>query len=210
MIHSLRGRIIMSDPIKSTAVIECFGVGYSLTLTSGALKKLPAPDSAEEILVYTYLQVKEDGIELFGFCDLEEQNMFRMLISVSGIGPRAAVSILSVMTPEELAYAVAAEDAKAISKAQGIGGKTAARVVLELKDKLSKLYTSESRVVPSTSASTQENSVSDSDKLKDAYNALTVLGYSKSEITAALKKVNVKASLEDIIKAALSVLMKQL
>jgi len=217
MIHTLYGRIFESDPLSCTVVIECAGVGYRLTVTANTISHLPAPKFApdgtalegETVRLYTHMAVREDNVELFGFYTREELDMFRLLISVSGIGPKAGMSILSLLTPQKLAAVVAAEDVKAISRAPGVGSKTAARVVLELKDKIAKNFPQ------FTSAADTEGDLpapkaggGQSSKLSDARDALAVLGYSRSEIAASLKNINPESSLEDIIRDALQSLMK--
>ena len=151
------------------------------------------------------MQVREDGIDLFGFFSTEELSMFKLLITVSGVGPKAAMSILSLMTPEKLSTAITAEDAKAIAKAPNVGPKTAARIILDLKDKVAKSFP----VSPDTDTGIRVDTAPlTSGKLEDAQAALLVLGYAKPEITKALSKVDTSASLEDIIRAALAVLMR--
>lgn len=206
MIYCLTGTLIHTDALASVAVIDCGGVGYKVTVTSNTLTKLPlAADKPSSVRLYTHMQVREDGIDLFGFFTTEELNMFKLLISVSGVGPKAAVSILSLMTPEKLSMAVASEDAKAISKAPNVGAKTAARIILDLKDKLAKAYPASA--LPSSTDSA-EITVPAGGKLEDAKAALLVLGYGKPEITKALTAVDTSAPLEDIIRQALAVLMK--
>ena len=126
MFYYIKGGLTVSTP--SLAVVEAAGVGYSMTISETTYRSLPRPalTAPPEVLLYTYLSVRENDIELFGFRDERELSSFRMLLSVSGVGPRAALSILSIMTPEKFALAVCAEDRKAISKAPGIGPKTAA------------------------------------------------------------------------------------
>lgn len=217
MIHTLYGRIFESAPLSCTVVIECAGVGYRLTVTTNTISHLPTPKFAPDgtllegdpVRLYTHMAVREDNVELFGFYTKEELDMFRLLISVSGIGPKAGMSILSLLTPQKLASVVAAEDVKSISRAPGVGGKTAARVVLELKDKIAKNFpqftstenTGEGEPLPKASGG-------QTSKLSDAREALAVLGYSRSEIAASLKNVNMESSLEDIIRDALQALMK--
>ncbi|MBE6598890.1 MAG: Holliday junction branch migration protein RuvA [Ruminococcaceae bacterium] len=217
MIHTLYGKLFECDPLTCTVVIECGGVGYKTTVTANTIAKLPSPKFApdgselegETVRLYTHMAVREDNVELFGFYTKEELDMFRLLISVSGIGPKAGMSILSLLTPSKLAAAVAAEDAKAISRAPGVGGKTAARVVLELKDKMAKAFpqfassTGADEDIPQVKAAQGQSS-----KLADARDALAVLGYSRSEIAASLKNADPAASLEDIIRDALQSLMK--
>lgn len=218
MIYTLRGLLTEADVTGSAIVIECAGVGYRLTATANTIASLPSlrygPDGDvneyDEIKVYTYMAVKEDGVELFGFKDKEELDTFKLLISVQGVGPKAAMSILSLFTPGKLAFVVASEDTKSISRAPGVGAKTAARIVLELKDKMAKAFPDygassfKESIKPKSSAA-----VADKTKLKDAQDALAVLGYSRSEIAAAMKNVDLTYSVEDIIKESLSALMKQ-
>ncbi len=215
MIYTLNGRITETDITSSSVVVECGGVGYRLTVTANTLASLPSPvhtlsgDLADgaNVRVYTHMSVREDAVELFGFSTKEELDTFRLLISVSGVGPKAAMAILSLFTPRKLAFAVASEDTKAISRAPGVGAKTAARVVLELKDKLSRTFPDVAQddasgaTAPSPAAKTRGN-------IKDASDALAVLGYSRSEIAAAMKDVDTSLSVEEIIKESLASLMK--
>ena len=208
MIYSLSGELLFTDAVASTAVIDCCGVGYKVTVTSNTLRKLPVnPEKPPRIRLLTYMQVREDGVDLLGFYTSEELDMFKLLISVSGVGPKAAVSILSLMTPEKLAAAIATEDVKGISKAPNVGAKTAGRIILDLKDKVAKAF-------PTMDAASYEDALptqtvtADSGKLTDAQSALLSLGYSRQEVAAALSKVNTSASLEDIIRLALNVLLK--
>ena len=207
MIYCLTGELLFTDAVASTAVVDCCGVGYKVTVTSNTLRKLPMnPEKAPRIRLLTYMQVREDGVDLFGFYTTEELDMFKMLISVSGVGPKAAVSVLSLMTPEKLAIAIANEDVKGISKAPNVGAKTAGRIILDLKDKVAKAFpTFESAVTDTISTESVANR---SGKMSDAQAALLSLGYSRQEISSALAKVDTSASLEDIIRLALNVLLK--
>lgn len=218
MIRTLYGKIFESDALSCTVVIECAGVGYLLTVTANTIAQLPPPRfspdgtqlEGEMVRLYTHMAVREDNVELFGFYTKEELDMFKMLISVNGIGPKAGLSILSLMTPRKLAAAVASGDAKAISRAPGVGGKTAARVVLELKEKIEKQFPQFAKV-PEEAREREEvpkQSAGQGSKLADAREALAVLGYSRSEIAASLKNIDPSASLEDIIRDALQALMK--
>lgn len=178
------------------AVLDVGGVGYKLTVSATTSAKCAGK---QKVRLYTYMAVREDAVELFGFFDLEELSVYKLLISVSGVGPKAAMSVLSTLAPEKLAYAVASGDAKAISKAPGVGLKTAARIILELKDKLSK----------EVSSSDGDYTVPDGSNVSDAQKALLVLGYSKSDAAKALSSFNTAGlELEDIIKEALNRLMK--
>lgn len=212
MIETLFGRILEINYTASYAVIECSGVGYKVTVSANTLSKLPAPVfeedglglSGDPVRIYTHLAVREDAVELFGFSGRDELDTFRTLIGVSGIGPKAAISILSVFTPSSLAQAVYAGDAKSISQAQGIGAKTAARVILELKDKLNIYLTS-----PSPAKGDQKTSQAPlSGKMGDVQSALSALGYSRSEIASAMKFVDGSLEVEEIIRQALAVLVK--
>lgn len=208
MIYCLSGELLFTDAVASTAVIDCCGVGYKVTVTSNTLRKLPVnPEKPPRIRLLTYMQVREDGVDLFGFYTAEELDMFKLLISVSGVGPKAAVSILSLMTPEKLAAAIATEDIKGISKAPNVGAKTAGRIILDLKDKVAKAFPTMGTASYEDALPTQ-TVTADSGKLTDAQSALLSLGYSRQEVAAALSKVNTSASLEDIIRLALNVLLK--
>ncbi len=217
MISTLFGVLYMIDPVGCSVVIECGGVGYKVQVSAGTLSKLPSPgykpdgtpqvENPDKVRLFTWMAVREDAVELYGFATPEELDMFRLLISVQGVGPKAGMSILSLMTPRTLSLYIAAEDAKAISKAPGVGAKTAARIILELKEKLGKLYPDTAGVASPVTAAPSTKTQS-SGKLNDAQEALLVLGYSRSEIAAAMKHVNLEGSLEDIIKGALAALMK--
>ncbi|MBQ7921571.1 MAG: Holliday junction branch migration protein RuvA [Clostridia bacterium] len=215
MIATLYGTIFSMDPVNCIVILECCGVGYRVQVSAGTLSRLPSPAyqpdgseaRGESVRLYTYMAVREDSVDLFGFYTAEEQDMFKLLLTVSGVGPKAAMSILSLMTPRTLAMTIAAEDTKSISKAPGVGAKTAARVVLELKDKLSKLYPETGGIPEIADIPTAGKSAAKSSKLSDARDALLVLGYSRSEITAAMKDINMEDSLEEIIKKALAKLM---
>ena len=141
MIYSLNGELVHLDALSSSAVIECAGVGYKVTVTSGTLARLPSvTEPPKKVRLFTHLQLREDAVELYGFATEEELIMFKLLITVSGVGPKAAISVLSLLSPQKLATAIAEEDAKAISKAPNVGAKTAARIILDLKSKLAKEF----------------------------------------------------------------------
>lgn len=186
------------------AVIDAGGVGYRMTVSQNTYDKLPLAGNAAKL--FTYLAVREDGIELFGFYDETELSSFQMLITVSGVGPKAAMSILSLLTPEKFALAVCTEDTKAISKASGVGPKTAARIVLELKDKLIKEHGNDFSAVPEVATSAKGAPARG--KLTEALDALMVLGYQRAEATAVLKSLPTEQmTLEEIIRQALKKLM---
>ena len=193
-----------------TAVIDAGGVGYRLTISGTTYESMPPNRSVETppvVRLYTYMAVREDGIELFGFSTQTELATFKLLISVSGVGPKAAMSILTLLTPEKFALAVCTDDKKTISKANGIGPKTAARVILELKDKLMK----ENPGMESTPSSDLGLGTSSAKRtpLNEAIDALLVLGYSRAEAMTALKDVDpAHTDLETMIRQALKKLMR--
>ena len=203
MFYYIKGPLTYKD--SAFAVIEAGGVGYKMAISQTTFNSLP-PLGTNDVKLFTHLSVREDGIELFGFSSMEELSAFKMLISVSGVGPKVAVSILSFLSPEKFVLAVSSEDAKTLSKASGVGAKTAARIILELKDKLSTL----SVEAPTLAASVPDVAASStSSELSDAIEALSAIGYTRSEIMTALRGVDTsKMSLEEIFKTATKKLMK--
>ena len=200
MFYYVSGPVADIEP--GLAVIDCGGVGYACATTNYTLSRLKKGTPAK---LYTYLNVREDAMELFGFADQSELRSFKLLISVSGVGPRAALAILSAVTPQQLALAVVAGDEKALTAANGIGKKIAQRVILELKDKLAaeEAVVSGKGNVPVTIGGLPHS------KKSEATAALAVLGYGSAEIAAALKGIDMDAlSLEDIIRQALKKMMK--
>ena len=207
MFYYISGKLAHLDP--SFAVVDAGGVGYKLTISGTTHSAMPPHLTAAEpptVKLFTYMSVREDGVELFGFSKEEELASFKMLITVSGVGPKAAISILSQLTPQKLAIAICTDDKKAIAKANGIGPKTAARIVLELKDKLSKETVLDG---DDTLSADDMITVSTSSKRKDAEDALSVLGYSRSEAANALRGIDTdNLELDDIIRLALKKLMR--
>lgn len=204
MFYYLKGELAHRE--INTCVIDCGGVGYKLTVsynTSDALfSKL-----GKEVKLFTHLAVREDGVELFGFGSYEEKECFNRLTSVSGIGPKAAMSILSTMTPEKLAVAICTEDAKAIAKAPGIGGKSAARIILELKDKMSAEMLNSS--ISSAGKATSAPDLVLNSAVSEATEALAVLGYDKNAILSAMKGIDTSSGDPgQIIKLALKKLAR--
>ena len=211
MFYYIKGALTHLE--SGIAVIDVGGLGYKLTISGTTYDSMPPNRSVNTpptVLLYTYMAVREDGIELFGFATETELSSFKLLISVSGVGPKVAMSILSLLSPEKFALAVCTEDKKTIAKANGIGPKTAARIVLELKDKLMKEHAGEDLSSLSDSsipASTLQSNARG--KLSEATDALIVLGYSKAEAQSALKDIATDSmELEEIIRAALKKLMK--
>ena len=203
MYYYLNGELAYRD--LSTCVIDCGGVGYKLTVSFITSESLMSK-LGKQVKLFTHLAVREDGIELFGFGSYEEKECFNKLTSVSGIGPKAAMSILSTMTPERLAVAICTEDKKAIAKAPGIGAKSAARIILELKDKMSVGMVDEdieTGAVSHSAASFVSNSA-----FSEAVEALTVLGYDKSTALSVLKGIDPSVTdVGEIIKLALKKLV---
>ena len=200
MFYSITG--ILATTEIAAAVIDVNGVAFYCNISAKTHAKL-SPKLGEKVTLFTHLNVKEDALDLYGFISQEELHAYRLLTSVSGVGPKAALSILSHLTPEQFAVAVGTGDTKSISKAPGVGAKTAARVILELKDKIAKQLSSEQ---PDTTGDT--DLLPGRDNLSEAMNALLVLGYTRAEATAVLKTLDSTLSLEDMITAALKKLMK--
>ncbi len=204
MYYYLNGELAYRD--LSTCVIDCGGVGYKLTVSfitsEGLMSKL-----GKQVKLYTHLAVREDGIELFGFGSYEEKECFNRLTSVSGVGPKAAMSILSTMTPEKLAVAICTEDAKAIAKSPGIGAKSAARIILELKDKMSKeIFAGNSDFAANTVSAVN---LPTNSAVGEAVEALTVLGYDKNTALSVLKGIDPTISdVGEMIRLALKKLAR--
>ena len=196
MIYSVTGRLIHTD--AEPAVVECAGVGYACRTSLSTLQKIAG---REEVTLLTHLSVREDGVELFGFADEEELRSFRLLISVSGVGPKAAIAILSSMTPQQFALAVATGDSKSFTQVKGIGKKTAERLCLELKDKVAG-ETISVRGQKAIAAPIGGGSVG------EAVTALEVLGYSAAEAAGAISKLDPSLSVEELIKGALKSLAR--
>lgn len=205
MFYYLCGKLAYTE--NGVAVIDCGGVGYRLTISTMTYRALPSAHSNEQSLVklYTHLAVREDDIELFGFCTREELNTFKLLITVSGVGPKAAISVLSALTPEKFAIAVCTDDKKTIGTANGIGPKTAARIILELKDKMMKESENDFGKI---TASLPKAGASARTKVSEAIDALVVLGYSRSEAMLALKDLDETLELQELIRLALKKLMR--
>jgi Holliday junction DNA helicase RuvA len=198
--YYISGELVLADP--SIAVIDAGGIGYRIFISGNTLGKL-AGKLGSKVKLYTHFSVKEDAMELYGFYTEEELSSFRLLISVSGVGAKSAIAILSLMSPEKLATAIVNGDAKAISKAQGIGSKTAQRIILELKDKVGKeLSSSDDGISVVSESATAGNNIS------EATNALIVLGYTRAEASYALKGLDPSLDLEALIRQALTKLMK--
>ena len=191
MIYSLHG--ILTYWEAGLAVVECGGVGYACRTTMNTLAKIRELD---EVKLYTYLHVTENSVDLFGFADNAELACFKQLISVSGVGPKVALSILSDVTPSKLALCIASGDSKTLTKSPGVGSKIAQRIVLELKDKVAK----DQKI---SSADLQSAAVSAGDNITDAITALQTLGYTRAECGTALSGADPSSSVEELIKYGL-------
>ena len=203
MIYHVNGMLEICEP--SFCVIDCMGVGYKLSITENTYVSVVG-HVGEKMKLLTYLQVREDDVELYGFKTNDELSAFKLLITASGVGPKAAISILSLMTPDRLASAICTDDYKGIAKANNIGPKTAQRIVLELKDKMSKQVFA-TNVSVGTNTSTSVN-VASSSNLSEALEALMVLGYSKQEAQRALVGIDPNLDVTKIIPLALNKLMR--
>lgn len=197
MISYIRGELAAITEEK--AIVDVGGVGYGIFMSGQAISRLP--QIGHEVKIHTFLNVKEDIMQLFGFLTADDLRVFKLVIGVNGIGPKGGLNLLSQLTPDELRFAVAANDIKAISAAPGIGKKTAEKLILELRDKLSledalENYSSEGVGVSENGAG---------DLQSDAVQALVALGYGSSEAVKAVRQVTVTADMgsDDILKQAL-------
>ncbi len=194
MIYSLNGKLTYWE--AGLAVIECAGVGYACRTTMNTLAKIREQRESGEVKLYTYLHVTENSLDLFGFADNAELSAFKQLISVSGVGPKAALSILSDITPSKLALCVASEDYKTLTKSPGIGSKIAQRIVLELKDKVAKEQKLSAKDLQSAVITTGDN-------FSEAMTALQTLGFNPAQCGAAISGADPASSVEDLIKYGL-------
>lgn len=200
MLYSVRGKLIAIE--SNAAVVECGGVGYMCQTTMNTLK---AVKLNTEVTLYTYLNVREDAVDLFGFATKAELETFKNLISVSGVGPKAGLAVLSELSPEQVAMAIASDDLKTITRAQGIGKKIAQRIVLELKDKLAKAAKEDSSF-----AQVAQNSVNVSTgNVPKAIEALGVLGYSPSDVSPVLATLDSALPVERLISLTLKQMGRQ-
>lgn len=200
MFYSLTGPLVYED--GNTVAVDCNGIAFQCTVSMNTLKQLGK--LGETVTLYTYLNVKQDGVDLFGFSDKAEQQTFLMLTSVSGVGPKAAISILSELDPAKLALCVASGDYKTITRAQGVGPKVAQRVVLELKDKKSK--TLDSEAIADSFVAASQSTVGNTNAA-EAVSALVALGYSQSQASVAVGKCDMTQPVGNIIKQALKLMM---
>lgn len=200
MLYSLRGTIVFRD--MAGAAVECGGVAYYCKASLSTLTSLGKVGS--EVVLYTYLHIRNEALDLFGFADTAELNCFKMLINVTGVGPKAALAILSAMSPERFVLCVASGDYKAITAAQGVGAKLAQRVVLELKDKVSG-----AELAGAFSQAGAGVAPLGAGNAGEAVSALVVLGYTQAEAASAVGRLEESLPVDEMIKAALKTLARQ-
>ncbi len=201
MISFVRGRL--AEVAESSCVVETAGLGMEINIPYTVLEALP--HIGEEVILYTYFKIAEDAMSLYGFLSRRDEEMFERLISVSGIGPKAALAILSTLAPDDLRMAIAAGDAKAIAKAPGVGAKTAQRLILDLRDKIDLSEIIGGGASRGTGASA---AATGSTPAREAVEALTALGYSASEAARAVREVAAEdMTSEDVLRAALKLLV---
>lgn len=198
---------ILEIKTKGYIVVEAGGLGYKIFMPESTIAN--TGNIGDKVQIYTFMRVREDDVSLYGFLTNEELRMFELLLSVSGIGAKAALGILSNITPSQFALAVISNDVAILKKVPGIGSKTAQRAILELKDKLKKEQ--EISIEEGEEVSNIEQDIKENEKVSEAISALQVLGYSKREIVEALQTIEVTSlSVEDIIKKGLANLAKKL
>ena len=199
MIYSLTGKVSLCTP--DLIVIDCGGVGYACKSTLYTLERIQGNDTVK---LYTYMAVREDAIDLFGFATQEELECFKLLTSVSGVGAKFALAILSSLHPDQVALAIASQDSAAFTKIKGVGNKIAQRIVMELKDKIAKefAYIGEKSGVDLGAVSNSSSNAS------EAIAALVVLGYSQSEAASAVSQLDGSLPVDELIRRALKTLSK--
>lgn len=201
MIYNVKGTLTYADP--NFAVVECGGVGFKCFVSMTTLRQLPSV--GKEVNLFTYMAVREDAIDLFGFFELGEMEAFKLLITVSGVGPKAAMAILSVLPPDRLSIAVSSGDVRSIQQANGVGKKTAERVVLELKDKMAGIGGS-----TASAAVSSIQSVASSSNASEAVEVLVSLGFERSDAAMVIGAMDKSLSVDDMIREGLKKLSSQL
>ncbi|MCH5316994.1 MAG: Holliday junction branch migration protein RuvA [Eubacterium sp.] len=201
MIYNVRGKLTYTDP--QFVVVECGGVGFKCFTSLNTAKSVGKIGS--EVNLFTYLSVREDAMDLFGFSTQTELDSFKLLITVSGVGPKAAIAVLSELSPDKLAIAIAAGDSKAITKANGVGKKTAERIVLELKDKMVNMSSGEISSAAASAISAVEETAS-----AEAVAALVALGFSQSDAAVAVGQMDKSLSADEMIRLGLRQLSRNL
>lgn len=201
MIYNVKGEVTYVD--ANFVVIECNGVGFKCFASMTTLKNIPPV--GKQANLFTYLAVREDAMDLYGFATAQELDTFKLLITVSGIGPKAAMAILSVLSPDKLSIAISAGDVKSIQSAQGVGKKTAERVVLELKDKMVGIGSGEV-------AQMSQNilAAASSSNAQEAVEVLTSLGFNQSDVAVVVGGMDKSMSVDDMVRLGLKQLSSQL
>ncbi len=197
MIHFIHGSLAQLN--GDFAVIDCGGVGFKMGISVATGSKL-SQKIGKDVLLYTYMAVSEDNISLYGFSEEDELNLFTRLISVSGIGPKAAISILGTFSPDELRSCIASNDAKTISRAPGVGLKTAQKLIIELKDKIG---------AGDAVITTSNSGAANSEKFTQVIDTLAVYGFPRAKVTEVLKKLDPSLPLEELIAQTLRILGKE-
>lgn len=193
MIYSVKGTVVYIE--SGFAVVECSGIGYKVQTTTTTMRELKQGSTAT---LYTYMNVREDAVELFGFYSKSELSTFKLLISISGVGPKVALAILSELSGEQIALSVSAGDYKTLTRASGVGPKLAQRIVLELKDKIKGLSTDSADSIVS-----KGSVIADTGNIPKAVAALAVLGYSAADVTPVLSQLDPSLTVEQLISATL-------
>ncbi len=193
MIASLRGKLLYSD--NQYAIIECSGVGFKFCASLKTLSALP--QNGQDAFVHTFLSVREDALDLYGFGTVEELECFKLVTSVNGLGAKMGIALLSEFTPDQISFFIVSGDAKSLTRASGIGPKLAQRMVLELKDKISK------GAISLSEDNTLIQNVTKNESSSEAIAALVALGFSQSEATAAVSKLDQTLSVDALIKGGL-------
>ncbi|MDO4305238.1 MAG: Holliday junction branch migration protein RuvA [Eubacteriales bacterium] len=201
MISFIRG--IVADVTETSVIMEAGNIGYEIFMTGAAIEQ--ASRAKQEIKIHTYFHVREDVMQLYGFLNKDDLNMFKLLLGVNGIGPKAALGVMSGITADELRFAVLSDDVKTISKAPGIGRKTAQKLILELKDKLSLEEAFEQKLAHEQESAGITADESGFDGRQEAVEALVALGYSSTDALRAVRKVEDvnPEDVEGLLKAAL-------
>lgn len=193
MIYSVNGEVTHLE--QNIIVVECGGIGFECRSTASAVSRAGI---GEKIKLYTYMNVREDAMELYGFVDDSELNCFKMLICVSGVGCKVAVDILSSLSPQEFALAVVNEDAKTITRVKGIGNKMAQRIILELKDRLKKNNSFETSDIPRINLGSAAGNA-----FSEALTALMVLGFTNAQAQKALDGLSAELTVQELVKEGL-------
>jgi len=200
MIASVRGKLLYSD--NTSVVVECGGVGLKCFITKSAFYKLPS--MGQEVFLHTYLAVREDSMDLYGFSDAEELAAFKLITSVNGVGAKIGIAVLSELSASQVMLAIAGNDPKTLTAASGVGLKLAQRIVLELKDKVGSVNISNSEQIKAVGNAVQNSASS------EAIEALVSLGYTKSEASLAVGRLDQSLAADELIKQALKVIARGL